>query len=134
MNAESHERSASAALDAIRRIVRSRPRLTEGQVRAIELYCEIARLDVSGLACLARGGARTRKRHLSESERNERRRNRYLEEMEENPEDPRHGTLTGYAYGCRCERCVAAKRQRYLAVEKPLRKKRRLDGLRWRSE
>lgn len=31
-----------------------------------------------------------------------------LAEMQANPEDPRHGTKTGYAYGCRCERCVQA--------------------------
>ena len=31
-----------------------------------------------------------------------------------NPDDPRHGTTTGYSLGCRCERCSAARR-RYLA-------------------
>ncbi len=31
-----------------------------------------------------------------------------LAEMQANPEDPRHGTKTGYAYGCRCDRCKQA--------------------------
>lgn len=31
-----------------------------------------------------------------------------LVEMQANPNDLRHGTKTGYAYGCRCERCVQA--------------------------
>lgn len=34
----------------------------------------------------------------------------YRKEMEANPNDPRHGTKAGYSYGCRCERCRAAKR------------------------
>lgn len=41
--------------------------------------------------------------------------------MLENPNDPLHGTPTGYYYGCRCERCKQAesdylkkRRKRYL--------------------
>lgn len=29
--------------------------------------------------------------------------------MTYDPRDVRHGTVTGYGYGCRCERCRAAK-------------------------
>lgn len=32
------------------------------------------------------------------------------------PDDPRHGSLNAYNnYGCRCERCKAARRADYLA-------------------
>lgn len=30
--------------------------------------------------------------------------------LESNPDDPQHGTRTGYNYGCRCERCSEASR------------------------
>lgn len=36
---------------------------------------------------------------------------RYLEEMDANPRDPRHGTRKGYSYGCRCVECVEAQRR-----------------------
>ncbi|WP_155772111.1 hypothetical protein [Mycobacterium asiaticum] len=29
-------------------------------------------------------------------------------ELDDNPDDPRHGTVTGYQYGCKCDRCKAA--------------------------
>ena len=32
-----------------------------------------------------------------------------LERMLADPADPRHGTAAGYAYGCRCDRCRAAR-------------------------
>lgn len=33
-----------------------------------------------------------------------------LAEMQANPDDPRHGSATGYTYGCRCEACAEARR------------------------
>lgn len=36
---------------------------------------------------------------------------RRLATMSEDPSDALHGTATGYNYGCRCERCAAAKRR-----------------------
>lgn len=35
---------------------------------------------------------------------------KYRQQMADNPNDRRHGTTTGYVYGCRCERCVEASR------------------------
>lgn len=34
---------------------------------------------------------------------------KHREELLRNPDDPRHGSKTGYDYGCRCDRCKAAK-------------------------
>ena len=36
--------------------------------------------------------------------------------MSSNPDDRRHGTYTGYTYGCRCDRCKLAKRKRNEAM------------------
>lgn len=33
-----------------------------------------------------------------------------LEELETDLKDPRHGTHTGYLYGCRCDRCIEGNR------------------------
>ena len=41
-----------------------------------------------------------------EAEQKRRSAERQLEKLLRDPEDPRHGTVTGYNYGCRCERCL----------------------------
>lgn len=38
------------------------------------------------------------------------------QEQMEAPNDPRHGTTTGYARGCRCERCIAAVKEYYTSA------------------
>lgn len=35
---------------------------------------------------------------------------RYKRQLETNPNDERHGMVTGYKYGCRCQRCRDAYR------------------------
>ena len=54
------------------------------------------------------------KNHKPSKEKAKAFRTKALYELETNPNDSRHGTPTGYAYGCRCERCrLAAKKYRY---------------------
>ena len=36
---------------------------------------------------------------------------RRLAELRADPGHPMHGTMTGYRYGCRCERCRAARHE-----------------------
>lgn len=38
---------------------------------------------------------------------------RYLAEMQADPDDYRHGTVAGYMYGCRCDRCRKAQAEYY---------------------
>lgn len=45
---------------------------------------------------------------------------RRLAAMSEDPGDALHGTVTGYGYGCRCERCRAAKSlSRFARIAQP---------------
>lgn len=48
---------------------------------------------------------------LTPTERERNVRAALAEELSNNPDHPMHGTTTGYGRKCRCERCVAAKRQ-----------------------
>ena len=38
---------------------------------------------------------------------------KYLQQMQADPYDPRHGRMVGYTYGCRCDRCREARRRKY---------------------
>lgn len=49
--------------------------------------------------------------------REERARLRRLSEMRRNPQDSRHGTITGYTLGCRCIACKMARSTRDKIVE-----------------
>lgn len=46
----------------------------------------------------------------------------YVYQMQQDPNDPRHGTRTGYTYGCRCDKCKAASHEyshrRYMESKK----------------
>lgn len=50
-------------------------------------------------------GVRKKRRREGAREAVRRSRERGLRQLQEDPEDPRHGTATGYIYGCRCESC-----------------------------
>lgn len=49
---------------------------------------------------------------------------KYLREMQENPDDRRHGTLSGYTYGCRCERCSRAMAEYRVAHKEKVRREK----------
>lgn len=51
----------------------------------------------------------SKKRKRAVMERRKATRAANLERMQSDPADPRHGTATGYGYGCRCYRCCYAK-------------------------
>ena len=54
-------------------------------------------------------------------ERNERvksKHKKYLEKLKENPNDKRHGTRSGYVYGCRCDACKAARHDSWMKEKK----------------
>lgn len=53
-----------------------------------------------------------------------RRRSRRLAALRADPAHPMHGTATGYFYGCRCERCRAARHERYVEQEREARRLR----------
>ena len=48
---------------------------------------------------------------------------RRLARMADDPDDELHGTPTGYDYGCRCDRCRAAKHEWYEASYRERRKR-----------
>lgn len=48
----------------------------------------------------------------ADKSREQLRRDLYLLEMSADPNDRRHGTITGYSYGCRCHKCMAARKNR----------------------
>ena len=45
---------------------------------------------------------------------------RYKEEMRD-PNHPKHGTVTGYSYGCRCDKCKKAERDRKKRIGEKLK-------------
>ena len=55
-----------------------------------------------------------------------------LARMRADESDPLHGTVAGYTYGCRCERCRAAKTADMREYRR--RKRRRMDGFKTADE
>ena len=49
---------------------------------------------------------------------------RRLSALGADPAHPMHGTATGYRYGCRCDRCRAARHEYYVEREREARRLR----------
>lgn len=67
---------------------------------------------------------RKRRKRASARAAVNRSRERGLAQMLEDPNDPKHGTATGYIYGCRCERCRSNWNTMRYAQEVKKRRKR----------
>lgn len=58
-------------------------------------------------------------------------RKKALQEMSADHGDRRHGTISGYSYGCRCERCRKARHDYYIEHERDMRRARHERTGRW---